>query len=105
MRRPPPLLAIVGLELWLKYDRVVLNAAVPAVANVDRRRRRHLCSDCRKPSCSSTGSSRKPVADADTACPRRSRREQFVAGGRVQRDIVMVHVDVQVKTRTVEFGQ
>jgi len=35
-------------------------------------------------------------AEADTACPRRRGREQFVAGGRVRRDRVVVHVHVQV---------
>ena len=35
-------------------------------------------------------------ADADTACPRRRRREQLVAGGSVNRDVVVVHVHVQV---------
>src|SRR5207253_5837348 len=37
-------------------------------------------------------------AEADTACSRRRGREQFVAGGRVRRDRVVVHVHVQVMT-------
>src|SRR5437870_701732 len=37
-------------------------------------------------------------AEADTACPRRRGREQFVAGRRVRRDPVVVHVYVQVVT-------
>ena len=35
-------------------------------------------------------------AEADTACPCRRGREQFVAARRVQRDPVVVHVHVQI---------
>ena len=45
-------------------------------------------------------------ADADTARARRRGREQLVAGGGVQRDVVVVDVDVQViAVRQLHVGQ
>ena len=92
---PPPLAGIVGLSALVEQERVVLDVAVVAEADV--------------PEAAAVAAAQvaaHPVvvelvvvgagADADAAGARRRGREQLVAGGGVQRDVVVVHVDVQV---------
>ena len=88
-----------GVEALVEEDAVVLDVAVVAQAHV---------TDTASVAAAQVAADPVVVelvvvgagADADTARPRRRAGEQFVTGGRVQRDVVVVDVDAQVHCNT-----